>query len=96
VGTSVLLLECYKERKSVILTLLLPTLRYFLLHSKLRTYLKMTENPSLEISLGIKRRTYLEAVERKVKMKLKWNPLELCYVDVRETEIACIRCSYEN
>jgi len=56
----------------------------------------MRENPSLEISLGIKCGIYLEAAERKVKMKLKWNRLELCYVDVRETEIACIRYSYED
>jgi hypothetical protein len=33
----------------------------------------------------------MEAAERNAKMILKRNPLELCYVDVRETEIACIR-----
>jgi len=37
----------------------------------------------------------LEAAERNVKMKLKRNPLQLCYVDVREIEIACIPYSYE-
>jgi len=35
----------------------------------------------------------LEAAESNVKMQLKRNPLELCNVHVRKTEIACIRYS---
>jgi hypothetical protein len=43
--------------KTVISTLLLAILRYFLLQSKLRTYFKTRGNTSLEISLGVKRGT---------------------------------------